>query len=53
MSRRNDRSTRESPGGRAVIDRQTIHIHDMAAEVETEFPESTTRIFETLALEHV
>ena len=25
--------------GRAVIDRQTIHIHDMAAESETEFPE--------------
>src|SRR5437867_7237225 len=30
---------RGSPGGRAVIDRQTIHIHDIAAEVETEFPE--------------
>jgi GAF domain-containing protein len=26
--------------GRAVIDRRTIHIHDMAAEPETEFPES-------------
>ena len=25
--------------GRAVVDRQTIHIHDMAAESETEFPE--------------
>src|SRR5262245_42136453 len=25
-----------SPGGRAVIDRQTIHVHDIAAEVETE-----------------
>jgi GAF domain-containing protein len=25
--------------GRAVIDRQTIHIHDMAGESETEFPE--------------
>ena len=25
---------------RAVIDRQTIHIHDLAAEVDTKFPES-------------
>ena len=31
---------RGGPGGRAVIDRQTIHVHDFAAEVETEFPES-------------
>jgi two-component system, NtrC family, sensor kinase len=30
---------RGSPAGRAVIDRQTIHVHDSAAEVETEFPE--------------
>src|SRR5262245_8832467 len=30
---------RGSPGGRAVIDRQTIHVHDIAAEVETEFLE--------------
>ena len=30
---------RESPAGRAVIDRQTIHLHDSAAEVDTEFPE--------------
>src|SRR5215510_13546555 len=30
---------RGSPGGRAIIDRQTIHVHDIAAEVETEFPE--------------
>ena len=33
--------------GRAMIDRRTIHIHDLAAELETEFPErsklSTTR----------
>ena len=29
-----------TPVGRAVIDRQTIHIHDLAAEVETEFPGS-------------
>ena len=27
------------PGGRAVIDRQPIHVHDIAAEIETEFPE--------------
>ena len=25
---------------RAIIDRQTIHVHDMAAEVETNYPES-------------
>ena len=25
--------------GRAVVDRRTIHIHDMATESETEFPE--------------
>ena len=30
---------RGSVAGRAVVDRQTIHIHDMAAESETEFPE--------------
>ena len=24
----------------AIIDRQTIHVHDMLAEVETEFPEA-------------
>jgi signal transduction histidine kinase len=29
--------------GRAVIDRQTIHIHDITAEAETEFPESKAR----------
>jgi two-component system NtrC family sensor kinase len=28
------------PGGRAVIDRQTIHVHDMAVEMETEFPDA-------------
>jgi GAF domain-containing protein len=27
-------------GGRAVIDRQTVHVHDMAAEPDTEFPDS-------------
>jgi GAF domain-containing protein len=30
---------RGSVAGRAVVDRQTVHIHDMAAESETEFPE--------------
>jgi signal transduction histidine kinase len=30
--------SRGFPGGRAVIDQQTIHVHDMAAAVETEFP---------------
>src|SRR5262245_56127967 len=32
---------RGRPTGRAVLDRQTIHIHDMVAEIETEFPDST------------
>ncbi|MGE5219744.1 MAG: GAF domain-containing protein [Chloroflexota bacterium] len=27
-------------GGRSVIERQTIHVHDMAAEPDTEFPDS-------------
>jgi signal transduction histidine kinase/putative methionine-R-sulfoxide reductase with GAF domain len=26
-------------GGRAIIDRRTIHVHDLAAEVDTEYPE--------------
>ena len=30
--------SRGSANGRAVVDRRTIHIHDMAAEAETEFP---------------
>jgi GAF domain-containing protein len=30
---------RGSVNGRAVVDRRTIHLHDMAAEAETEFPE--------------
>ncbi len=30
---------RGSVTGRAAVDRQTIHIHDMAAESESEFPE--------------
>src|SRR5215813_340340 len=30
---------RDTPVSRAIADRQTIHVHDIAAEVETEFPE--------------
>jgi len=26
--------------GRAILDRQTIHVHDIAAEIETEYPDS-------------
>ena len=29
-----------TPTGRAVVDCQTIHVHDIAAEVEREFPEA-------------
>ena len=32
-------TNRGSPAGRAILDRQTIHIRDLAVEVETEFPE--------------
>jgi GAF domain-containing protein len=31
---------RATPTGRAIIDKQTIHVHDLAAELENEFPES-------------
>ena len=31
--------TRGTPPGRAIIDGQTIHIHDIALEVDTEYPE--------------
>ena len=41
--------SRGSPAGRAIIDRQTIHIHDLAAEIEDEFPDaqssSKSRVF--------
>src|SRR5262245_4711065 len=30
---------RGRPSSRAIVDRQTIHIHDMATEVDTEFPD--------------
>jgi GAF domain-containing protein len=33
-------ASRGNPAGRAVIDRTTIHVHDITAEFETEFPES-------------
>ena len=26
--------------GRAIVDRKTVHVHDLAAEIETEFPDS-------------
>ncbi len=32
--------TRGIPGSRAVVDRQTIHVHDLVAEIETEFSEA-------------
>ena len=31
---------RKTPIGRAIIDRQAIHVHDLLAEVDTEFPDS-------------
>ena len=36
--------SRGLPTGRAVVDRQTIHVHDIVAEIETEFPESPSRL---------
>ena len=35
--------TRGTIGGRAVIDEQTVHVHDLLAEPETEFPEAKIR----------
>src|SRR5262245_50885642 len=35
--------TRGTPAGRAIIDRRTIHIHDVVPELETEFPEAKVR----------
>lgn len=32
-------NTRGTPVGRAIVDRQTIHVRDVMAELETEFPE--------------
>jgi GAF domain-containing protein len=31
---------RGTPPGRAIVDKQTIHVDDIVAEIETEFPES-------------
>src|SRR5262249_34196947 len=33
--------TRGTPAGRAVLDRKTMRVHDLATELETEFPDST------------
>ena len=32
--------SRGFPPGRALLDRQTIHVHDVAAEIETEYPDA-------------
>ncbi|HLN88058.1 MAG TPA: GAF domain-containing protein, partial [Candidatus Limnocylindrales bacterium] len=32
--------TRGRPAGRAILDRQTIHVHDLAAAVDREFPDA-------------
>jgi GAF domain-containing protein len=32
--------TRGWPVGRALVDRETVHVHDLAASIETEFPDS-------------
>ena len=42
--------TRGRPTGRAIIDRQTIHVHDRLAEIETEFPESFQQLTGTRTL---
>src|SRR3989454_8937790 len=35
--------TRGTPAGRAVLDRETIHVPDLVAEIDTEYPEAKTR----------
>jgi GAF domain-containing protein len=35
--------SRGTPAGRALLERKTIHVHDIAAVIETEFPESKAR----------
>jgi len=35
--------SRATPSGRAVIDQQTVHVHDMEAVIETEFPDARAR----------
>jgi GAF domain-containing protein len=34
------RLTRDFPTTRAILDRQTIHVHDIVAEIDTEYPEA-------------
>ena len=34
------RPKRSDPPGRAMLDRKTIHVHDIVAELDTEFPDS-------------
>ena len=34
------RASRGDPPGRAMLDRKTIHVHDIVTEFDTEFPES-------------
>ena len=36
--------TRDSVGGRAVIDRELIHIHDFMAVAATEFPDAVSAV---------
>jgi GAF domain-containing protein len=38
-----NRINRNSPVGRAIVDRKTTHVHDLAAEIDTEYPESRER----------
>jgi signal transduction histidine kinase len=33
--------SRGFPAGRAVLDHQTIHVHDVLAEIDTEYPDAT------------
>jgi GAF domain-containing protein len=35
--------TRGTPPGRAMLDRTTIHVHDITAEFDTEYPDSRAR----------
>ena len=37
------RISRDTPVGRAILERRTIHVHDLKAEVETEFLDSKPR----------
>ena len=38
-----NRINRNSPVGRAIVDKKTIHVHDLAVEIDTEYPESKAR----------